>query len=194
MNIAGEHFQKKYGYDVFKKNSLKQLLVQAEIDAVGICISDAEIEMHAIDVAFHESGLNYGDRQEIVARVTKKFVRAALCLTGYFGITKGEIIFASPKIGDAVINDLEPCMADLDTLFCENGYHFTVRIITNNKFYDRVLEPILIASEGVSDTSELFLHGYQLLKMYGDERGCQNSNQQRRLEIMFSFLPMRFPN
>jgi hypothetical protein len=113
MNASDKHFQNKYDYGVFKNNSLSQLLMQAEVDAVGISMSDGGVEVHAIDVAFHESGLNYGERRETVMRVIKKLVRTALCLIGYFGVTQGEIIFASPKIHNAVYDDLEPCIADL---------------------------------------------------------------------------------
>lgn len=170
MGITDEHFQSKYGYGIYKNNSLSQLLMQAEVDALGISMSDDESELYAIDVAFHESGLNYGDRQETVMRVIKKFIRTALCLIGYFDISKGEIIFASPKIHNAIIKDLEPCIEDLNTLLSKHNYHFTVRIIANEDFNEMVLKPILIASDGVSDTSELFMRGYQLIKMFGDER------------------------
>jgi hypothetical protein len=170
MEITGEHFQNKYGYGIYKNNSLSQLLTQAEVDAVGISMTGDETRIYAIDVAFHESGLNYGDRQETVTRVIKKFIRTALCIVGYFGIDKGEIIFASPKIHNAVINDLEPCVADLNELFAANGYSFTARVIANDDFNNHVLQPILIASDGISDTSELFMRGYQLVKMFGDER------------------------
>ena len=170
MEITDEHFQNKYGYSIYKNNSLSQLLMQAEVDAVGISMSDESTRIFAIDVAFHESGLNYGDRQETVTRVIKKFIRTALCMDGYFGVTKGEIIFASPKIHNAVINDLKPCITDLNELFASQDYSFTARIIANDDFNDLVLQPILIASDGVSDTSELFMRGYQLVNMFGNER------------------------
>ena len=50
-------------------------------------------------------------------------------MVGYFGIAKGEIIFASPKIHNAIINDLEPCIADINELFEMSGYNFTARVI-----------------------------------------------------------------
>jgi hypothetical protein len=170
MEITDNHFQNKYSYGIYKNNSFSQLLAQAEVDAVGICMADSGIEVYAVDVAFHESGLNYGDRKETVSRVIKKFIRTALCMVGYFHVTKGEVIFASPKIHNAVINDLEPCIADLNNLFNENRYGFTSRVIANDDFNNLVLKPILIASDGVSDTSELFMRGYQLVKMFGEER------------------------
>ena len=171
IEITDNHFQNKYGYGIYKNNTLSQLLMQAEIDAVGICLNGNEIEAHAVDVAFHKDGLLYGSgRQETVAHVIKKSSRSAMCMVGYFGVSTGEVIFASPKIHNAVINDLEPCIADLNALFAENGYGFTARIIANDDFNDHILEPILIASDGVSDTSELFMRGYQLVTMFGDER------------------------
>lgn len=175
MEVTDKHYQDKYGYSIYKNNSLSQLLIQAEADAVGICISDEGMEIHAIDVAFHESGLNFGGRQETVIRVIKKLIRTALCIVGYIGVARGEIIFASPKIRNAIAGDLELCVAGLNTLFVENGYGFTARVIANDDFNDLVLKPILIASDGVSDTSELFMRGYQLIKMFGDERARQRT-------------------
>jgi hypothetical protein len=170
MSVMEEHFQNKYGYGVYKNNLLSQLLTQAEVDLVGICMSESGVEIHALEVAFHEGGLNYGDRQETVMRVMKKFMRTDLCLIGYFGAKNGEILFASPKIHKAVMDDLEPCITDLNGLFRKNDYNFTALVITHDDFNDLVLKPILLASDGVSDTSELFMRGYQLVKMFGDTR------------------------
>lgn len=170
MDITDAHFQDKYGYGVYKNNSLLQLLKQAEVDALGISMSGSGTEIYAIDVAFHESGLNYGDQKETVVRVIKKLIRAVLCLIGYFGITKGEVIFASPKIHNVIMDDIAPCIIDLNVLLSENGYSIAARVIANDEFNKLVLEPILIASDGVSDTSELFMRGYQLVNMFGDVR------------------------
>jgi hypothetical protein len=187
MDITEEHFQRQYNYGVFKNNSLSQLLMQAEVDAIGICIADDGIEVHTVDVAFHKEGLLYGSgRQETVKQVIKKSVRSAMCMVGYFGITKGEIIFASPKIHNAVVNDLEPCTADLNEIFAVNGYGFTVRIIANDDFNDIVLKPILIASDGISDTSELFMRGYQLVKMFGDKRSTRQKVARQVSDMIVS--------
>jgi len=170
MDITDKHFQDKYGYVLFGKNSLSQLLMQAEVDAFGIAITDDGINAYAIDVAFHEAGLNYGDRPTTVTRVIKKLIRTALCLKGFLNMGCGDVIFASPKINNAVMDDLEPCISELNKLFAENGYDFNARIIANDDFDDHILKPILIASDGVSDTSELFMRGFQLVKMFGGDK------------------------
>jgi hypothetical protein len=186
MEITDEFYQSKYSYGVYKNNSLAQLLMQAEVDALGICMTDDGVSIYAVDVAFHESGLNYGDRQETVTRVIKKYMRTALCIVGYFGVSSGEIIFASPKINNAIMRDIEPCIFDLNALFLENGYGFTSRMIANDDFNDLVLKPILIASEGVSDTSELFMRGYQLMRIFNTGRSSSKQSAELTAEGVVS--------
>ena len=167
MRASEEFFHNKYGYRIYKKNSsLPQLLKQAEIDVIGIAIQDGGYRIYAVDVAFHEGGLNYGTRERTVTTVIKKWLRTAMCLYGYFNVKEAEIIFASPKINICSINDLTPCLADIPTVLNEHGFTFTVRLLANNEFEDAVLKPILLASKGISDSSELFLRSYQLYKMF----------------------------
>ena len=64
---------------VFKKTvSVGQFMQQAEIDVIGI---DQRGNVHAIDVAFHEAGLNYGGG--VANRILKKMLRAYLLLAAY---------------------------------------------------------------------------------------------------------------
>ena len=99
MRTSTQLFSQKYGYDIYKGNkSLDQLLGQAEIDVIGINYEENQSYIYAIDVAFHEAGLNYGSKDETVTRVIKKCLRTAMCIYGYFSFSTGTIIFTSPKI------------------------------------------------------------------------------------------------
>ena len=167
MHASEKFFHDKYGYRIYKKNnSLPQLLKQGEIDVLGIAVQDSGYRIYAVDVAFHEGGLNYGNREKTVTTVIKKWLRTAMCLYGYFNVKEADIIFASPKITICSIRDLTPCLADILSLLHEHGFAFTVRLLANNEFEDDVLKPILLASKGISDSSELFLRSYQLWKMF----------------------------
>jgi hypothetical protein len=167
---ADEHFSNSYGYKVFKQNSSwQQIIKQGECDVVGVSIQDGKPFYYAVEVAFHGAGLNYGDRQTTVMKVVEKLIRAALCLYGYMGALSGEVIFASPKIYSAVLNDLLPCVSDLNSLFRNNGLTFSFRVITNEDFDSHVLNPILLISDDVADTSELFMRSYQLFTMFSDK-------------------------
>lgn len=166
MAASGSFFAEKCGFNIYRNTSFKQVLGQAECDAVGISINDHGTDIYAVDVAFHEADLQYGDRKKTVEKVVQKYLRTAMCISGYFGSDEGEIIFASPKINRAVVNDLIPCISDINGLFAENALGFSARLIANEDFNDQVLRPILVASKGIADTSELFMRAYQLIKMF----------------------------
>lgn len=138
MQMSDKHFTAHYEIGVYKKNSsLAQLLRQAEVDALGISMSDEGAKLYAVDVAYHENGLNYGGRKETVEGIAKKFLRTSMCLHGYFEINDGEIIFASPKINASVFNDIEPIMTDLNFLLSKYNFGFKARLIANDDFNEK---------------------------------------------------------
>ena len=190
MSKTDELFSNKYGYKIYKQNtSLKQLLQQAECDALGICVSDGVSEIYAVDVAFHESGLNYGGLDETVARVVKKCIRTAMCIYGYFGVKKANIIFASPKINRQILDALCPCFVDINNIMQEMGFEFDFRIIANSDFSNLVLEPILEVSGNVADTAELFMRSYQMLSLFDKKslKDMENTEKQKLKVGIYSY-------
>lgn len=173
LKITKEYFQKNGGYNLFGQ-ILSQIIEQSECDALGINVSEEGNLYYAVDVAFHSAGLNYGSKEETVAKVISKMVRTALCIYGYFGRVHAKVVFASPKINKAVLVELKPCIEQLNNLFKQEGYNFDFRLIANNDFQLVVLEPILLASQGIADTSELFIRSYQLLQMFDSYTLGQN--------------------
>ena len=62
LKCSDELFKSK-GYDIYKGNSgIEQILAQAEIDVLGLSFGDEDTPIYAVDVAFHEAGLNYGSK------------------------------------------------------------------------------------------------------------------------------------
>lgn len=176
MRVVDSYFYDKYHYGVFKGNtSVIQLVQQGECDALGVQLTKTEISTYAIDVAFHENGLNYGDRKTTVMKVIEKCARTAFCINMFLHTNNAEIIFASPKMNPAILNDLEPCIDDLNNVFKSKGYDFTFCVIANEEFNSKVLQPILNASKGISDTAELFLRSYQMFTMFSD-KPTENKN------------------
>lgn len=181
MSETASFFQEKYGYKIYKKTaSLSQLLRQGECDAVGLSMRDGIPRYYAVDVAFHEDGLNYGFRDETVMKVTAKSLRTAFCLYGYFNTTSADIIFASPKIGASILSDLQPCIEDVNSLLNKHGLDFCVSIIANEEFNDKIMQPILKISNSVADTSELFIRGYRMYAMFSKsaKSGAKPSSTQ----------------
>lgn len=69
LQESDKAFQKQFNSYIYKDSSLEQFLKQAEVDVLGISLSDNSPNIYAVDVAFHEAGLNYGSKPETVARV-----------------------------------------------------------------------------------------------------------------------------
>ncbi len=175
MDISNELFSSKYGYDIFKKNSLKQFIAQSEIDAIGISFKGSGVNICAVDIAFHEYGLNYGSREETVTRIVKKCVRTAMVILGSFNVNFGEIIFASPKINNAVYNDVVETINDINMLFQKIGLKFKVKVVANYDFNNEILAPVTGVASNVADTSELFLRSVQLLSLFDKKEKVQKS-------------------
>jgi hypothetical protein len=166
-SVTDKFFSEKYGYDIYKKTaSLSQLLRQAECDALGVAMQDGANKIYAVDVAFHEEGLNYGDRETTIKKIVMKCLRTAMCIYGYLDAREAEIIFASPKITRSILDGVLPCMAELQKIMDDLCFHFRFRILANDDFRDKVLDPILTVSGGVSDTNELFIRCYHMVQMF----------------------------
>ena len=144
-----------------KTKNHSQLLKQAEVDVLGLSLSDGKVKVYAIDAAYHRGGLGYKDN---IGKARQKILRMAMCVCGYFDGAEGEIIFASPKVNPAVWKELEPCEREIGKLLKNNGLNFAVRIIANEKFTEEVIVPVQAVAKEVNDMSELFLRSYQLLE------------------------------
>lgn len=170
MKETDRRFSEKYGLDLFKKNSsLIQLLQQGEIDALGTEFNkDGVQSLYGIDIAFHEAGLNYGSKEETISRVIKKMVRTAMIIYGYFNVHKAEVIFASPKIHNAINQPMVECVKELNAYFSELNLAFRFSIIGNHDFKSQIFDVVTNLSKSVADTSELFMRSIQMYNLFTD--------------------------
>ena len=147
---------------VFKGvRNVDQFLRQAEIDVLGVGQNGS---VHALDVAFHEAGLNYGGDQGTRTRVLKKVLRSWLILEAYLPAgTPTHLYFVSPKVREPINVRLLEAFAELRTVYPEAGWH----LLTNHGFSDELVRPTLAAARAVADTSELFVRSAKLLEVSG---------------------------
>lgn len=183
MKTAESYFESKYGYEIFKKNSSwQQVLNQGECDAIGIKLVENKTICYAVDVAFHEDGLLYGSRKEdTVMKVLSKTVRTAMCIYGFMGLKEADILFASPRITPATYNLLVPCIDEVNNIFKEMGYDFCFDVIANERFAEEILYPVLGVGKEVKDTSELFLRSYQMLQLFEKNGNTVYEKEERSL-------------
>lgn len=166
--------------NLFKKTStLAQLLKQGECDALGLAVENSVINYYAVDVAFHESGLNYGSKNETILKVVAKCVRTAFCLHAYFDAREAEIVFASPFVSVAMKKEIEWCLNELNIYFAKKGLNYHLSLICNEEFNSLILEPVLVACKTVADTSELFARAFKLIDMFAYKKVKINSKKKK---------------
>jgi hypothetical protein len=122
----------------------------------------------AVDSAFHENGVQYGDLKETVGRILKKMIRTAFVVAAYFDLHQADIAFATPKMHNAVRDALQGCWLDLQSILADCGglaaERLRLRIVTNGDFVEQIIQPVLDRMDEVADTSELFLRAQQLVR------------------------------
>lgn len=177
-------------FDVFKKLNFDQTLKQAEIDVLGIDIDNSQMTnqpyYYAVDVAYHELGLNYGAKGETINRVCKKFLRTALILYTCFNVKNGEIIFASPKINPAVYGELESKCAQIEQFMKDEGFEYRFKLFANETFLMKILNPIVEVSSNIADTSELFLRALQLTVLCTDSKPKIINSEPKEKVVQFN--------
>ena len=180
---------RQFGVDVFKKNNtIEQLVRQTECDVIGMALGrnadrSLSVRWEALEVAFHEGGLQYGSKKETVAKVAAKMIRIAFCLYAYMDTKVANIAFASPKVHKATAKPLEGVVKTLQDVFKKNGFDFRFNLILNERFNDEILRPVIHSGEQVSDTAELFLRGMQLIEIFeakGQVRTGQKAKPKRK--------------
>jgi hypothetical protein len=158
----------RLGFEVFKKAWFQQFIRQAEVDVLGLRFSDAGTAAVAVDSAFQENGVQYGDLRETIGRILKKMIRTAFVVEAYFDLQQADIIFATPKMHNAVRDALEGCWPDLQSILADCGglaaERLRLRIVTNGDFVEQIIQPVLDRMDEVADTSELFLRAQQLVR------------------------------
>lgn len=188
MNRTREFFENNLGYDVYRHNvSLEQLINQSECDCLGIDLMSNKI--YAVDVAFHENGLQYGNRDETIARVIKKCIRTAMCIYGYFDRSDSNVIFASPVINAQILHEINEALQELQAFLANLNLNFNFSVYANDSFETEILNPVLNISSNVADTTELFLRSCQMLNLFSNsctstkeippQRQVQHNQRQR---------------
>ena len=156
---------------VFKKTKdVHQLVRQAEIDIVGVDLSG---DVYALEVAFHEYGLRYGDAPD--SRILKKLLRTYLILRAYHGLDREiHISFLSPKVNPAVKKLL---LKEVFNRLEKKKYpKVTWSLLVNEDFRTEVLQATLKATKTVADSSELFVRAMRLLEVA--EKAVQSDSRQ----------------
>jgi hypothetical protein len=161
--------RQRLGFEVFKQSTFQQFIRQAEIDVLGLRFGDPGLTAIAVDSAFHENGVQYGDLEGTVGRILKKMIRTVFIIEAYFDLHQADIVSATPKMHNAVQEALQGCWPELQSVLADCGSlpaeRRQLRIVTNGDFVEQIVQPVLDRMDQVADTSELFLRAQQLVRL-----------------------------
>lgn len=147
---------------IFKESSFEQLLKQAEIDVLGI--NTTELTVYGVDIAFHGAGLNYGSKEETAQRILKKIFRTLFVMQTYFEqYNHFHSIFITPKTNPATLKLIDDLLQKANELIDDES--ITIGVITNDQFFEDIIDSTIKASKSENDTSELFLRSVKLLDL-----------------------------
>lgn len=142
-------------------SSFEQTLKQAEVDVLGI---DSANNIYAVDIAYHEDGLQYGDKNETRDRVSKKLLRTMLLLKLYFPSSNHHIIFCSPKVTPATHDRIKAVIKSIRDGYENNDIIFDY--FANSDFNEKIMKPTLKGIRNEPDSSELFSRSIKLFELF----------------------------
>ncbi|MDA9602385.1 hypothetical protein N9S18_00845 [Flavobacteriaceae bacterium] len=149
--------------NIFKNNSFEQLLKQAEIDVLGI--NTIENTIYAYDIAFHAFGLKYkGGNQGNCENVMKKIFRAIFSVQIYFPeFSNIESYFLSPKTNKKLDDLLQEYFEEATNIM--NDENIKIKYISNNNFFETIVDPVIQKVSNDHDASELYLRAIKLNRL-----------------------------
>jgi hypothetical protein len=171
----------KSGYfdEIFKGSSFEQLLKQAEIDVLGL--NTSELSVYGVDVAFHGAGLNYGSKEETAQRILKKIFRTLFVMQTYFEqYNHFHSLFITPKTNPATLKLIDDLLQKATELIDDDS--ITIGVITNDQFFEDIIDSTIHASKTENDTSELFLRAIKLIDL--------DSRKENFKEKNITYIPM----
>ena len=151
--------------------TFKQSLYQTEIDVIGLnkTSTNHNGKIYATEVAYHSDGLHYSKdgKNNSINKVISKLVRTAVAIYAVWGNIEAEILFVTPAIAVSLNHSIQTAITTLNNLAKSYGLKFKFRFIAGADFKLRIIDPVYIMSQGVNDSSEMFLRAQKLLDISG---------------------------
>lgn len=153
------------------KISFKQSLYQTEIDVIGLNKTSLSHngKIYAAEVAYHSNGLHYNKygKNNSIGKVISKLIKNAVAIYAIFGNIEAEVLFVTPVISQKLNSSIQSSIKILNQLASNYGLKYNFRFVAGDDFKLRIIDPVYIMSQGVNDSSEMFLRAQKLLDISG---------------------------
>ena len=153
------------------KISFKQSFYQTEIDVIGLNKTSLSHngKIYAAEVACNSDGLHYNNlgKNNSIGKVISKLIKNAVAIYAIFGNIEAEVLFATPVISHEFDQSIQSYITILNQLASNYSLKYNFRLVAGDDFKLRIIDPVYIMSQGVNDSSEMFLRAQKLLDISG---------------------------
>jgi hypothetical protein len=152
-----EFFNERSQYIILKNvSSHLQLFHQGSIDVLGLEISSSAIKsIYAIQTTIDEKNSNITDDTLVVEITISNMIQAAMLIYAYYNLSRGSIIFTSPKLNQSAHNQLMHEVNVLNEIFKLYGFQFQFSLYANKDFTTNILNPVSNIVDTTIDKQEL---------------------------------------
>ncbi len=165
LSRTRERFLKEKGLALYGNSRFDQILKQGECDVVGMKLEGAENNVLFAEVAFHEAGLDYGNKNKPDWQVvTEKLLKNALYALCFFRSRMGELLFITPKVSAGKEKETEDCIDLLSGITRRYGFNYHFRLIANQSFQEEIVLPLKDNAEIIHDSEDVFFRALGLLE------------------------------
>ncbi len=146
---------------------------QTECDVIGLNIDGNKRTVYAVEVAYHKGGLGYTNNLQ---KIHDKCIRIAACMRACFPGHTINIYFTSPKVGNTLRTQIKQ---NIDGVLNNKIQNFdpniTIQTILDKDFTCRIITPLIICQDEITDSSEAFVRSCQMLMLHQPSIiNCQN--------------------
>ncbi len=146
---------------------------QTECDVIGLNIDGSDRTVYAVEVAYHKGGLGYTNN---VQTIREKCIRIAACMRACFPRHTIKIYFTSPKVGNTLMTQIKQAIdVLLNNAIQSFDPNITIQTILDSDFTRRIITPLIICQDEITDSSEAFVRSCQMLMLHQPSIiNCQN--------------------
>ncbi|WP_144553337.1 hypothetical protein [Bacillus sp. X1(2014)] len=143
MTSTKEFFQERFNYNIFKHySSLVQLLKQGNVHVMGVEFASGKVmNMYGIITTLDADVSKYGTPTDKIENILSEMIRTAMLIHGYYDLSRGTIIFATPTVDPSLNGPLTEAVGGLNEIFKVYGFQFSFDKYLNQEF--TVFNPVV---------------------------------------------------
>ncbi|MGG3471483.1 hypothetical protein ABES02_28960 [Neobacillus pocheonensis] len=149
LTSAKDFFNERFNFKLFKDTaSLIPFLHQGKINIIGLDIRSGTVtNMYGIITSLDADVSKYGSTTDKIEHILNELIRTAMLIHGYYDLSNGTIVFATPSINSSINGQLTDAVRVLNEIFKIYGFQFNFTVYINEEFTEHVLNSVAIRSK-----------------------------------------------